>query len=460
MYFVVMRGFLFFLTLSVLGWGLGVAQTSSAKQEMQQLIDEYWSHSQSSSFRELFQDTQKGRDYWLNFQKRLETLDSSQLSSSALEDWFFLSFGIVPQRLEKYRLSPLWLRELRRILKKREFLDPEKKLDYFTDLTTWNQIKPHPEQVRASDQDTIKILIKEFSTLTALAFKDLEADDEARELLKKITAETSTHLKEYLRFSHKNYQKYYLKLKYDLYLQETPETLLAFGEKMFQETWEEMEAFAQTSDPSRSLVQQILDVQKDYPPREELVETCRRYTQEAFEFMVAKDLVTIPSKALNLAVKEVSPHGNMPYAYYTPFEAFCIPVPSPDLAPSLLEDLMKDFNYSRLKVIAVHEAYPGHHLQYCKALAPTRQLLHSYKSSVYIEGWGLYCEELMYRLGYYGDPRVRLAQLKMKLWRAARVLLDVKLHVYGLSAQEAQDFLQKKNLFKRKWSVSRSQTLS
>jgi uncharacterized protein (DUF885 family) len=57
------------------------------------------------------------------------------------------------------------------------------------------------------------------------------------------------------------------------------------------------------------------------------------------------------------------------------------------------------------------------------------------------EGWGFYCEELASETGYYDDPRERLMQLNWKLQRAARVILDTSLHAFGMSYDDAVDFL-------------------
>jgi uncharacterized protein (DUF885 family) len=60
---------------------------------------------------------------------------------------------------------------------------------------------------------------------------------------------------------------------------------------------------------------------------------------------------------------------------------------------------------------------------------------------VLAEGWGLYCEELMYEQGFFPGPKSRLFQLKDACWRAARVVLDCRLHTGTASFEEAVDFL-------------------
>jgi len=60
---------------------------------------------------------------------------------------------------------------------------------------------------------------------------------------------------------------------------------------------------------------------------------------------------------------------------------------------------------------------------------------------VFAEGWALYCEELMRDQGYLNDSRTRLIQLKDQLWRACRIVIDVRLHSGRMSFDEAVDML-------------------
>ncbi|MCK4857356.1 MAG: DUF885 domain-containing protein [candidate division Zixibacteria bacterium] len=93
----------------------------------------------------------------------------------------------------------------------------------------------------------------------------------------------------------------------------------------------------------------------------------------------------------------------------------------------------------------VHEAYPGHHLQIQLAnrhSSPIRRLQHN---NMGMEGWALYCEETVYEHGFYGDdPRTYLGILGGVLFRAARIVVDVKLHTGQFTYQEAVDWMAAK----------------
>ena len=78
----------------------------------------------------------------------------------------------------------------------------------------------------------------------------------------------------------------------------------------------------------------------------------------------------------------------------------------------------------------VHEAYPGHHLQLQIAGLNDDPVRKWQFNIMMIEGWALYCEEMVYHVGLYGesDPPQWLAILGGIRFRAARIVADVKLH--------------------------------
>jgi uncharacterized protein (DUF885 family) len=91
-----------------------------------------------------------------------------------------------------------------------------------------------------------------------------------------------------------------------------------------------------------------------------------------------------------------------------------------------------------------HEAYPGHHLQFVYAKGLRSKVRKLNDSPLLSEGWGLYCEELAHETGYYTDRRERVMQLNWRLQRAARILLDVRLHLGRIGWEEAVGFLVEK----------------
>ncbi len=143
---------------------------------------------------------------------------------------------------------------------------------------------------------------------------------------------------------------------------------------------------------------------------------------------------TIPYAAYNMP--PIFAEGDEGVFHVTPVTGF------PPLTPEQKKEKLEGHSYAAIQVTTAHEAYPGHHTQlvYMKR-SPSSKMRKLAFSSVLVEGWGLYSEQLMFEQGYYTDDRVRLMQLKDLLWRACRVVVDGSLHTGRMSFDEAVDFL-------------------
>ena len=94
---------------------------------------------------------------------------------------------------------------------------------------------------------------------------------------------------------------------------------------------------------------------------------------------------------------------------------------------------VEDFETWRELTTVYHEGVPGHHLQIAQAVY-NRSQLNSWRrllagTSGHAEGWALYAERLMEQLGYLEDPADRLGMLDGQRMRAARVVLDIGVHL-------------------------------
>ena len=96
-----------------------------------------------------------------------------------------------------------------------------------------------------------------------------------------------------------------------------------------------------------------------------------------------------------------------------------------------------------LEALTLHEAVPGHHLQI--SLNTELENLPSYRRDAYLsafgEGWGLYSEYLGIEAGFYQDPYSRFGRLTYEMWRAARLVVDTGMHMYGWSRERAMNFM-------------------
>ena len=110
---------------------------------------------------------------------------------------------------------------------------------------------------------------------------------------------------------------------------------------------------------------------------------------------------------------------------------------------------MREHNYASISNTSIHEAYPGHHLQLDTARrnrSLTRLLT---DAPEFVEGWGMYSELMMREHGFDDDPRFRLVMHTDAIWRACRIILDVRMHRGELSVDEATDFLVEHTRFER-----------
>lgn len=96
-----------------------------------------------------------------------------------------------------------------------------------------------------------------------------------------------------------------------------------------------------------------------------------------------------------------------------------------------------------LEALTLHEAVPGHHLQI--SLNGELDYLPSYRRNAYLsafgEGWGLYAEYLGLEAGFYQDPYSNFGRLTYEMWRAARLVVDTGMHMYGWSRERAMQFM-------------------
>lgn len=242
-------------------------------------------------------------------------------------------------------------------------------------------------------------------------------------------------------------------LREDHMLEYSSTELLELGWELMEKTRAEMDSLAQRIAPGKT-AREIIEEAKNRRPRPaELLSVYRQEVEKARNFVREKGIVTIPEgESLKVVPTPFPLRTIIPYAGYMmpgPLEQvqqgifFVTPVER--WAPrKMKEEKLQGHNFAKISVTVVHEAYPGHHLQFVFANRYAETLprkLASALSSLFVEGWAFYCEELMESLGYLAQPLQRLARLQDQLWRAARIVLDVSLHTKGMGVEEGVDFL-------------------
>src|SRR4029077_19558424 len=181
----------------------------------------------------------------------------------------------------------------------------------------------------------------------------------------------------------------------------------------------------------------------------ELVSIYAQAMERARQFVEAKGLVPIPDASLEVAVTPDFLRPLIPFAAYdspgtySPDRTgwFYVTPPDPGLSAAQQARMLRDHCRWEVSATAIHEGYPGHHLQIAYAQAQASPIRKLIATPLTQEGWALYCEELMAEQGFYDTEEERFFQRIHLLWRTMRVLLDVGLHTRGMTYQQGVDQL-------------------
>ncbi|HWL37555.1 MAG TPA: DUF885 domain-containing protein [Frankiaceae bacterium] len=204
-------------------------------------------------------------------------------------------------------------------------------------------------------------------------------------------------------------------------------------------------------DDWRALLDELND---DHPATpEEMRATYEEWTEKARAFCRELQLVTppegeecrvVPSPAFSRASQAVASYVN-PQAFRGARTGhFFVPYPPDGATEEQVAQRLATNSFSSMPTIAVHETYPGHHWHLTWSLAQPRVLRKVAGTAYFVEGWGLYSEELMREQGFFTDPRHELCQVDARLFRAARMVVDTSLHLGEMTVEEAIDFMSTK----------------
>ena len=193
----------------------------------------------------------------------------------------------------------------------------------------------------------------------------------------------------------------------------------------------EQESIAREILPGASVAEAVAHLEADSSRRLVGTDALQRWMQETSDQAVAELGATqfdIPEqiRALECLIAPTREGG----IYYTgPSDDFTRPGRMWWSVP----EGVTEFDTWREKTTVYHEGVPGHHLQIGQAVV-NRGQLNTWRrqlagTSGHAEGWALYAERLMQELGYLDDPADRLGMLDGQRMRAARVVLDIGVHL-------------------------------
>ncbi len=246
-----------------------------------------------------------------------------------------------------------------------------------------------------------------------------------------------------------NYSK---KLLYDEMVDTPLDRLLEIGyadlhanQKRFRET-------AALIDKNHPPQQVLADTEKDHPAPDKLLQTFRDSLKFITDFITAHKIVTIPS-SVPPRLEETPPFMRATtFASMDtpgPFESvakeafFNVTLPEKHWKPERVESFMASFNRGTILSTAIHEAYPGHYVQFLwmqQIQSRVRKILGAASNA---EGWAHYSEQMMFDEGFSNDPKLRLGQIQDALLRNGRYIVGIEMHTGKRNMQQAIDFFEK-----------------
>jgi len=230
----------------------------------------------------------------------------------------------------------------------------------------------------------------------------------------------------------------------------------------------EQEAFAEAAkkiDPNKSPIEVFKQIQTEHPAPQNLIPDVAKDLDKIRKYVSTRRLVSIPSD-VRAKVKETPQYlratsfasmdtpgpfekrANEAYYYVTPTEN--------DWPEKQKEEWLTAFNYYTSDVVSIHEAYPGHYVQFlCLNASPASKVEKIFGSYAFVEGWAHYCEKMMLDEGYGSSTnstpseddvkraaKYRMAQADEALLRLCRLYVSIKMHTQKMSLDEATKFFR------------------
>ncbi|MCX6825901.1 MAG: DUF885 domain-containing protein [candidate division Zixibacteria bacterium] len=242
------------------------------------------------------------------------------------------------------------------------------------------------------------------------------------------------------------------KLRNEYFLDYDADSLLKIGEFLLKQTDSLSQIFSQTLESNSLPVDSVFVL--NCLQKSDLLNYYNWEIEQTKLYLKEKNILTVPDnigKCLAIETPVFMRNIISGIAYQPPgtFSSdqtgyfYVRPIPD-SLDDGQRAAYYKFINRRGFKGSVVHEAYPGHHMQYMISSRLPDDTRKWQENLCYIEGWALYCEEMMYDNGFYGsDKRRYLGVLGGIMFRAARIIVDVKLHTGQMTTDEAVDWMTK-----------------
>ena len=262
------------------------------------------------------------------------------------------------------------------------------------------------------------------------------------------------------------------KLQYDEMVDIPLDKLLEIGFADLHKNQQHFNALAKELEPGKDSHAVLEELGADHPAPDQLLSSFRATFDSLISFINSHHIVTIPSDVRPI-LEETPPFMRAttfasmdtpgPYEKHATEAYFNVTLPDKSMTPKEVEGYMHSFNKGTIISTAVHEAYPGHYIQFLwvpQAPSRVRKLL---GANTNVEGWAHYCEQMMLDAGY-GQPGtgakdareakfLRLGQLQDALLRNARFIVGIQMHTGKMTFDEAVEFFQKEGYQSRETAM-------
>lgn len=262
------------------------------------------------------------------------------------------------------------------------------------------------------------------------------------------------------------------KLKYDEMVDIPLPRLLEIGYADLHRNQQHFAEVAKELEPNKTPREVLEELGHQHPAPDQLLNAFRATFTSLLDFIRSHHIVTIPSDVRPVleetppfmrATTQASMDSPGPFETKATTSYFNVTLPDPSMTPAQVEGYMHSYNIGTVISTSVHEAYPGHYVQYLYSLKAPSRVRKILMANTNIEGWAHYTEQMMLDNGY-GQPGtgandareakfLRLGQLQDALLRNARFIVGIQMHTGNMTYDQAVEFFQKEGYQPRETSV-------
>jgi uncharacterized protein (DUF885 family) len=252
------------------------------------------------------------------------------------------------------------------------------------------------------------------------------------------------------------------KLLYDEMIDIPLPRLLEIGYADMHRNQQQFAEVARELEPDKTTREVLEELGHQHPAPDKLLDAFRETFTSLLGFIRSHHIVTIPSDVPPVleetppfmrATTQASMDSPGPFETRATTSYFNVTLPSPAMTPAQVEGYMHSYNIGTVISTSVHEAYPGHYVQYLYSLKAPSRVRKILTANTNIEGWAHYTEQMMLDNGY-GRPGtgakdereakfLRLGQLQDALLRNARYIVGIQMHTGNMTYDQAVEFFQK-----------------